>query len=236
MQTVWIVFGELLILLLLANRITNTFYTLFSLLLRNKHAAMAVITLIYLPGTVIHELAHLLTAEILRVPTGELTFTPKLEKGADGRNEVRAGSLQIGTVDPIRLYLIGFAPVIFGLFFVSLIIWIFTQYWSQMITLGEQILFISLIGYLLFAVSNTMFSSKKDLEGFLIFVPIFLAIALTLYVTGFRLTLTGQALVLTQQVLTNLAKALGIVVGINLTMLMVNLLFLRGLLKLFHFE
>lgn len=231
-----IVVIELLTLLILSDRIGKILYTIFFLIFRSKTAAISLLTFLYLPGTAIHELAHLITAEVLRVQTGPISFTPQIASTKHGQTDVEIGSVKVAGTDPLRRYLIGIAPVIFGIFFLYLIIWLFQKYWPTLITLPQQSLFVATIGYLLFAVSNNMFSSKKDLEGFIFVVPVILILAVIIYVTGFRISLTGQALTITVQVLETLSKALGVVIGVNLCIFMFNHLILRGLLKILHIK
>ena len=140
--------------------------------------------------------------------------------------------MKIAESDTIRRYLIGLAPLPFGLFFLFLCVWIFNYFFPQLTDWKLQAGLVALIGYLLFAISNNMFSSRVDLEGFIFLVPIFLLLAASAYIAGFRLTLTGQIQILSQQILTSLATALAIVIGVNLVILLINGVLLRGILKL----
>src|SRR3989338_5643040 len=62
-----------------------------------------------LPGIFLHEFSHILMAELLRVKTGELRLKPEISEG-----QLRLGSAQIASTDPLRLTLIGVAPFITG--------------------------------------------------------------------------------------------------------------------------
>jgi len=236
MYYVALVIGELLILLILSDRIGKILYTIFFLIFRSKNAAIGLLTFIYLPGTVIHELGHLLTAEILRVPTGPLSFTPEFDTNKHGQTDIQIGSVKIAKTDPLRKYLIGVAPVFVGIFFLYLLVWIFEKYWPGITDSLPRWLFLSLIAYLLFAVSNNMFSSKKDLEGFILVVPIVIFVIAAIYFAGIRINLTPQTTENLIHLFQILAKALGIVTGINIAILLFNILFFRGLLKLFHLQ
>ena len=227
MQLLGIVTFELILIFFLSRHLLRVMYTLLLIILRSKSVVIGLVTLIYLPGTVIHELAHLIVAEVLRVKTGEISFTPIVEKLADGSTEVHTGHVKIAESDTIRRYLIGLAPLPFGLFFLFLCIWIFNYFYPQIVDWKLQAGLVALIGYLLFAISNNMFSSPVDLQRF-----IFLLLAASAYIAGFRLTLTGQVQLLSLQILTNLATALAIVIGVNLIILLINGVLLRGILKL----
>lgn len=141
--------------------------------LTKSHKVMInILAIIFLPGTIIHELSHLLTAGILLVPIGELTAFPEIEG-----ESIKLGSVQIGKTDPLRLTIIGVAPVILGTLTILGILY-FAQLekslsWWQ-IVLGL---------YLIFEIANTMFSSKRDIEGTIWFVMAILIVSIAAIVT-----------------------------------------------------
>lgn len=125
---------------------------------RSHKVVVHILAIIFLPGTIIHELAHLLFAGVMLVPVGELSVIPEIEG-----NGVKLGNVQIGHTDPFRRTIIGVAPVLLGMiliFTIFLLVKIGTSPWWQV--------FLAL--YLLFQIGNTMFSSKKDIEGSVLFV------------------------------------------------------------------
>jgi len=65
---------------------------------------------LFFPGTVIHELAHLLAAGLLFVKTGSMEIIPKVMD-----DEIRLGSVQVAKTDPFRRTIIGVAPVLLGM-------------------------------------------------------------------------------------------------------------------------
>lgn len=233
MLQVIILFAELVILFILTQLHSRSLYTIFYLIFRNKRVVTAILTFIYLPGTAVHEFAHLIVAEILRVPTGELSFTPQFETTADGKEEIKAGSLQIKQTDPIRRFLIGIAPVIFGLLALVGIILLFQRFWSQAEIMSTKIIMIAGFGYLLYIVSNNMFSSRADMEGSQYLIPIILVLVIILYILGARVNLTGQLLFIITTIISSLVSALGIVLGINIVLLFFSHVVLVGLQKLF---
>jgi hypothetical protein len=113
-----------------------------------------------LPGTLLHELSHLLTAEILQVPTGHISLSPHLDK-----EQLRLGSAQIGLTDPIRLTLIGAAPFVTGTIALWLILVVGLGLNLSHLTLPVFNYWHILFYYLIFAISNTMFSSPSDLQA-----------------------------------------------------------------------
>ena len=145
--------------------------------------------ILFFPGVVVHELSHLITAGVLFVRTGEIEFLPKMEG-----DKVKLGSVAIEKTDPVRRAIIGFAPVVVGLLIISGIAYYALT--SSPLPLGEgegeglsqwiKILVNVAAFYLLFAISNTMFSSRKDLEGTIELVIVFAIISIAFYVIGFR--------------------------------------------------
>jgi hypothetical protein len=127
-----------------------------------------------LPGTIIHELAHMLTAGVMLVPVGEMEFLPEVTD-----HGVKLGSVQIGRTDPIRRMLIGVAPVLVGL---GIIINIIFLVQANMVSL--PIWLIAVAAYLLFEISNTMFSSKKDLEGTVSFLVAIILIMVGIFIVS----------------------------------------------------
>lgn len=124
-----------------------------------------------MPGTLIHELSHILIAGVTLVPVGDISITPRIEG-----DKVKLGTAEVGESDPIRRALIGVAPVIVGLGLIvgSLHFLGFTGLWSSLILL-----------YIIFIIANTMFSSPKDLEGTIEVVILIVSILIALYFLGF---------------------------------------------------
>lgn len=137
------------------------------------------LAILFLPGTIIHELSHLLVAGVMLVPVGELEVLPEVQG-----KQVKLGSVQIGQTDPFRRTIIGVAPVLVGLgiifyalYFVKDSLFPATSWWQAILAL-----------YIIFQISNTMFSSKKDLEGTVVLVTtiiiLIFILLLALYLTG----------------------------------------------------
>jgi hypothetical protein len=156
------------ILLFLSSRaLIARLMRLFFKLIRSQEGAVNLLFFLLLPGTLLHELSHLFSAELLQVPTGELSLKPSFED-----SQLKLGSAQVGLTDPIRLTLIGTAPFVSG----TVVLWlIFTvgfglnlqqlslDTFSQITTNFSY--WYLLFGYLIFAIANTMFSSPSDLQA-----------------------------------------------------------------------
>lgn len=166
---------EIILLFILSKKlIKSIFLTLFKIS-KNHTMAINIMAIIFLPGTIVHELAHLFSAGMMLVYVGEIKVWPEIEG-----NTVKLGSVQVGKTDPFRQTIIGVAPVIAGILSIIGIL-----YFAQLATgfIWWQV-FLGL--YLIFEISNTMFSSKRDIEGIIGFiVGIFITILLILIVLYF---------------------------------------------------
>src|SRR3989344_1533415 len=150
---------EFILLFFLSKKLIKSLSLLIYKVTKSQKAVVNILAIIFLPGTIFHELAHLLTAGIMLVPVGEISVIPEVDE-----QNVKLGSVQIGKVDPLRLTIIGVAPVILGFLSILGILYFAGNFqnlnWWQ-IALGL---------YLIFEISNTMFSSKKDIQGTIGFV------------------------------------------------------------------
>ena len=138
----------------------------------NSQVAVWLFWVLFLPGTILHEFSHWLTAKLLGVKTGKFSVWPKKKRGGD----LQMGSLQVEVVDPFRYSLIGLAPLIFG----SIAVLLIGQFRLELGQLGQALLSgdLQIIGqalantlavpdvwlwlYLLFAISNAMLPSASD--------------------------------------------------------------------------
>ncbi len=225
-----IIIGEITLLWLLSRRLSQNLYIVWFLLTKSRPVSIAFLSFLFFPGTVIHELAHLFTAEILGVHTGGLTLVPE---GLEEKN-VRTGSVAIAQSDPIRRAIIGIAPVFVGLGSLGLISYFIPDLWNQMtidfangIMLSQSSFYLVLLsGYSLFAVSNTMFSSSEDMEGFLPVVMIIGLISAAAYIAGIRINFTEDMAANLIQFFRGVAVNLGYVTGLNITLFLI----LKGLI------
>lgn len=172
-------FFELAILYFLSRRVIRSVFRFFYQVTKRKSWTVYLFAAAFLPGTFIHEISHFLTALFLLVPVGELDLKPKFKDSGEG---IDLGSVAIAKTDPIRRFLIGVAPFVFGvsiiltlLYFVSMNRFIET-WWGKIVA-----------GIIIFEVANSMFASKKDLEGVLVLFVFLLIVAAFIYVLGIRI-------------------------------------------------
>ena len=228
-----ILISELLLLYIIGRRITNRLYGLFFLFFRNQHIAFVLLAALTLPGTILHEISHLLVAELLRVQTGAISFEPKMEKLPNGKQHLTYGSLMIGKSDPLRRYTIGFAPIFGGLSMLTGLITLFHYLLPFATTFYVKAGLVGLFCYLIFTISITMFSSREDLSGFAAFGLSLGVLGTLAYSAGLRINLTGHILVAATTSLNQLVWVLGIVLGIDLIFFFVTQALLLMLQKVF---
>lgn len=218
-----IILIELIALYVLSRRLTQNLYISVFLLSKSRPVAISFLSILFFPGTVIHELAHLFTAEILGVRTSGLTLVPE---GIE-QKDVRTGSVSIAQSDPIRRAIIGIAPVIVGLIGLGTVSYLWLQLpqgnWGVWGYMG--------LGYLLFAISNTMFSSPEDLDGFWPVVIVLALLAAAAYIAGIRITLTEPVLSSVIQFFQSIAVNLGYVTGLNIGLFLLSQILISGVEK-----
>ena len=163
--------------------------------------ALWIFFLIFLPGTLVHELSHWLMAKLLGVRTGRIVIWPQAKR--DGT--LWLGAIQIGRADPVRSSLIGLAPLISGSLLVALI-----GAHLQLDALGDtlasgrwELVWESLVHsmrlpdfwlwlYLLFAIANRMLPSPADREPWkpvIIFLTILSVVVIS---AGWTLRITPE--------------------------------------------
>ncbi len=160
---------------------------IFLLLTRQPEISMALFSLLFLPGVLLHELSHFLMARLLEVPTGRFSIIPRKMEGG----KIQLGYVETATTDFVRDALIGMAPLITGIVFVALV---------GVSRLGMNALWTSLVQgqlsainpaitnmfshpdfwlwfYLVFTISSTMLPSASDRRAWLPLILVFLFLA-----------------------------------------------------------
>lgn len=167
------------LLFFLSRLVSGQISQLFFQVTGSKNLAIRLFHLLLLPGVIVHELAHLIVAEVMLVKTGGLSF-----KAEQDGEKVIMGSVGIERTDPIRRAIIGFAPVIVGVLFIASSVFYFlsegfpVQYpWNYILVL-----------FIVFEIGNTMFSSRRDLEGTIQLLILIILGIIVFYFLGFRVS------------------------------------------------
>lgn len=208
--------SEIFLLFFTSRVISKSLFAFFYTISHSKRISVAGVASIFFLGTVIHELAHYLTAKLLFVEVGKLEVVPELHE-----NGLKLGSVQIAKTDIGRRFLIGVAPLIIG----TVIVCSVTYYlWPIISNFQLSLSYILLTtGYLLviFVITNTMFSSRKDMEGAIVLVLFLLFVLAVLTVAGKgEYLLEGTRYVLFNEKVKNISEQLSlyllIPLGINI--------------------
>jgi hypothetical protein len=144
---------------------------------RNAQLTMAVFSILFLPGVVLHEFSHFIVAKLLFVRTRGFSIIPKMMP----EGYLRMGYVEVAETDIVRDSLIGAAPLILGNLVVAYIaiyrlhlipLWDVLRngqmnlFWLG-ITLLPKVTDFALWFYLTFAISSTMLPSQSDRHAWL---------------------------------------------------------------------
>ena len=169
--------GEIIALYFLAHHLLNVSFQVMRRFFKSDSFIIWIMAILYLPGTILHEISHYFFALLLAMNPEEVSIFPHIEKD----------HIQLGHVlyrrhpsDVIRPIIVGIAP-----FFGAIgILWVIESFhlfpggvWWQMV----------LFGYLILAITANMFSSKQDLVDLIYVVPLFLIIGALLYIFGIQI-------------------------------------------------
>ena len=180
--------SELVVLFFLSRRVQRRVGFSLLKLTGSRKVSVYVMSILFLPGTFIHEIAHFLAALFLLVPVGNLELIPKIEE-----DSIKMGSVSIAKTDPLRRFLIGAAPFFAGTATLLLSLYYFLII-NDSVNLQEvtsiAIWKIVILIYLIFTITNTMFSSKKDMEGMWGFLAVIVFTAVILWVFDINLNLS----------------------------------------------
>ena len=209
----WLAIAGLLTLFvflaILGRMIQGQFFKISLLLTRRTGFGIRLYSLVFLPGIILHELSHFLTAAFLGVRTGKITIFP--EEIVEGR--VRLGSVQVEKTDFLRSSIIGGAPLITGglaLFFLARALDGFSF---------ELMDFLFL--YLMLAVGNTLFTSREDARHWPVLAVFLALIFLVLGIVGFL----EESLIFVNDLFSGLSvgltRALILAVSVDLLLLLI---------------
>jgi hypothetical protein len=156
----------------------------------DQQTALLAHYLALLPGILLHELSHVLAAQLVGVKIRGLSLRPKARRGGS----VRFGAVTVTKTDPFRESWIGLAPLLTGT--AAILVLAHLQFGVESLPAlrldaVRQVLSNSLRApdaliwlYLIFAISNAMWPSESDRQPWR---PVFLFLALiaaTLFLSG----------------------------------------------------
>ncbi|MBI1801572.1 MAG: hypothetical protein HYR71_08095 [Chloroflexi bacterium] len=188
----WLIFVTL-VMLLLKRWVHQHVQMVGYLLTGDVNRAFLFYSLLFFPGTVVHETAHYLAAHLLDVRVRKFSLMP----ARPSRGMMRLGFVEIDRTDAVREALIGIAPLIAGSAAILLITQrgllaaqdskAMTAQLSELVASLPQALRLSdfwLLLYLTFTISNGMLPSDSDRQAW---TPVLLwlgAMGALLYLSG----------------------------------------------------
>ncbi|NTU46211.1 hypothetical protein HGA88_01150 [Candidatus Roizmanbacteria bacterium] len=170
MISVLLFFLQLIILYFLSRVSIRELFFSLRWIFKSEKLVFVLISLLFLPGTLIHEISHFFMAIALVMRVRDITILPQWEdKG------IKLGRVLYEKRDVISGFIVGIAPVFGGLFFLWIISYfhIFPQ---------PNIAINAVLIFLIFSISTSMFSSKQDLVDAVFMIPLVLVIGAILYI------------------------------------------------------
>jgi len=165
-----ILFTQSAIIFFLSRQNFKQLFFLLRKIFHHEKTVYRLISLIFLPGTIVHELSHFFAAIVLFLPVKEIRIFPQFEN-----NQLKLGHVLYAKKDFLRGILVGIAPF-FGALLFFFILAFFRLFPSN--NLGLNIALI----YLIFAVSSVMFSSKQDLVDIVYLIPLIILLWIIVYI------------------------------------------------------
>lgn len=151
---------QVVVLYIFSRAVVKQLYSFFDIFIKSQKLVFIMVSILYFPGTIIHEMSHFFAAIILFLNVKDIRIFPEFEN-----DHIRLGSVSFEKKDFIRGILVGVAPIIFAMLIFFIIA---TNSLYPTSSFGLNILF----GYLIFTISSTMFSSKKDIVDLIYVIPL----------------------------------------------------------------
>jgi len=172
------------------------------ILTRRADLTIALFSLIFFPGVLLHELSHWVAAKLLGIRTGRISLFPR----PSGKGRLQMGYVETAQTDWLRDALIGAAPLITGGLFVAyagILRLGVGQTWMQLAPANYSAAFQAILStyaqpdfwlwfYLIFAVSSMMFPSASDRRTWLPIVLILGVLSGIFILAGFGPWLTAH--------------------------------------------
>lgn len=222
-------------LVFVQRRLHRELQAVLLLLTRQKEITVALFSILFFPGVLLHEASHYFTARLLGVHPGKFSLLPRTME--DGR--LQLGYVQTTRTDILRDSLIGVAPLLGGGGFVAyagIVHWQLPALWESL-AVGEPASWFTAISnlysrpdfwlwfYVTVAVSSTMMPSRSDRRAWL---PILLVVLL-LFGLSWMAGAGSWVFLQLGPTLNQVLRALAVIFGISLAVHLVLLPPLRGL-------
>ena len=181
-----------------------------------RHRAFTIIwSIIFLPGTIIHEMSHFFAAAFTGTHIGKVEIFPTLPRLAkrdpapqdNDEQSIRLGSVETQQLGLFRGFIVGSAPFLIGL---GLLIWLSST--LEISNFKFQISnFLQL--YLFFTISNSLFLSWVDFKHALPLIVIAVILGAVFFAIGVQPMISTDPLIF--EIISHLQTALAWSVEIN---------------------
>lgn len=168
---------QLVVLYFVSRYSINQIFNFLRLYFKSDKIVFSLVSLFFLPGTIIHELSHFLVAGVLLLKVHEVRVIPEFQG-----NQIRLGRVLYEKKDIFRGILVGIAPFFAGILF----FWMMANF---KLFPSHNLWLNILLAYFIFSVSSTMFSSKQDLIDLIYIIPILIIVAGVIYIFDIKLNL-----------------------------------------------
>lgn len=189
MSFLYVIIG-LFALYLTNRRMTLELSRLIHRLGGNQNVVIWIWSIIFLPGTIIHEISHFLAAAVTNARTGKVEILPEFIEDIldeeEGERNVRLGSVQVQRLNPLQGFLVGMAPFISGSI---LLVWLASL--MRVGYLSGSFYSLALQTYLFFVISNSFFPSWTDIKQTLPLITLAIIVVLITWFFGFQFTVNS---------------------------------------------
>lgn len=179
---------ELFLLYFSYRKMTRELSHLIHRLGGNQNVLIWIWSVVFLPGTIIHEISHFLAAAATGARTGKIEIFPEfIEDILDEekeKNHVALGYVQVARLNPIQGFVVGVAPFISGL---ALLIWLAPMMIGNYH--AGNTLSLILQTYLFFIIANSFFPSWSDIKQTIPFVVFAIILVILAWFFGFQLVI-----------------------------------------------
>lgn len=189
----------------------------------NRRSTIIFWSIIFLPGTVIHEISHFLIAALTGARTGKIEIFPEFIEDNENDGGVALGSVQTQKLNPIQGFLIGLAPFFSGL---GLLIWLSQPIQDSFFT--KDYFNFAIYLYLFFVIANSFFPSWADIRQTLPLVALFISTVVIFSLIG--ISLNFQISTNTQNFIKNFSQIIFASSIVNI----IVYLFLAGLKRVLY--
>jgi hypothetical protein len=141
---------QIVLVSFLSKKIYESLFQISWKFFHSKQTSVYLVSFIFLPGTFIHEMCHVLATVLMGGRVGAINLWPEVEG-----NHIKMGTAEVEVMDVFRNSIVGTAPLVFGSL---LLIYISSNFFNQVWWL--QIVF----AFFIFQISNSMFLSPSDLK------------------------------------------------------------------------